>query len=261
MNGHFHPAARAIGAVAFTLLSARQGRAQEADAAIFRRYQAVAPVVEEAGKDVEAHRFDQAKKALAPVLSLVPGHATAHFLLAWMAYEDRDFAGALDNIETSERSLKDLSLCYAKVKEDEAANDATEARDIQASIDQLKSAITSSGEGEATGASDILGAKQQHLGYLESKKTFNDGASFEVPAAYCFLHGNCLYRLGRFPEAAAQYESAVRSNPGYTKAWNNLINLYRETKDFASARTALAQAEAAGVVIQPKLKQSVLGAN
>lgn len=258
MKRHFHPATHAIGTAAFALLSVQPGRAQEADATIFRRYQAVAPMVEEAGKDVEAHRFDEAKKALEPVLKLVPDHAKAHFLKAWMAYEERDFASALDDIETSERSLKGLSLCYAQLKKDEAAKDATEARDIQTSIDQLKATISSSAEAEATGVSDLLGAKKQHLDDIESKKTFNQGTSFEVPAAYSFLHGNCLYRLGRPAEAAAQYRLAIHSNPRYGKAWNNLINIYREAKDFASARTALVQAEAAGVTIQPKLKESVL---
>lgn len=260
MKVHIYPAARAIGVAVFGFFSVQQVHAQGADATIFRRYQTVAPIVEEASNDVQAHRFDEAKKALEPVLKLVPNHATAHFLLAWMAYANHDFSDALTHIETSEHSLMDLSLCYAKIKSDEAAKDEKEAREIQNSIDQLKSAINSSEEAEATGASDLLGAKAQHLENLESKKTFHDGASFEVPASYSFLHGNCLYRLGRPEEAAAQYRLAIRTNPSYAKAWNNLISLYWGAKDFTSARATLAKAEAAGVVVQPKLKQSVLEA-
>lgn len=261
MKRYFHPVACAALVAASPLFSVQQGHAQAADPTVFHRYQAVDPLVEKAAKSVEAHRFAEAKEQLEPVLKLVPDHAKAHFLLAWMAYEDRDFGGALEHIETSERSLQDLSRCYAKIKADEKAKDELEALDIQTSIDRVKSAISSSAEAEDTGASDLLGAKQQELRHLESKRVFNGGGAFEVPAAYSFLHGNCLYRLGRPAEAAAQYKLAIHSDPTNAKAWNNLINLYREAKEFPTARAALAQAEAVGVAIQPKLKQSVLEGN
>lgn len=252
------PSARALASAACVLFSSPYCRAQEGDPSISQHYQVVAPAIKKAAKDVEAHKFDQAKMELEPAIKLVPNHAQAHFLLAWMAYEEHDFAGALDNIETSERSLQGLRICFAKAKAEESANDAAEARDIQTSIDQLKSAINSSNEAETSGASDLLGTKEHHLRDLDSKKAFKGGAAFDVPAAYSFLHGNCLFRLGRPAEAAEQYRLAVRSNPTYGKAWNNLISMYLTVNNMSLAKTTLAQAEAAGVVIQPRLKQRVL---
>src|SRR5690242_15656573 len=108
------PVVRA-GVAALVLLPLPQVRAQEAGATIFQRYQAVEPAIDKATKEVEAHHFDEARKLLGPVLDQVPGHAGAHFLLATMAYESRDFAGALNHIETSERSLKDLDQRYSKL--------------------------------------------------------------------------------------------------------------------------------------------------
>ena len=247
------PAARNVATTALVLLSLQQVHAQEAGATIFQRYQAVESAIDKAAKEVQAHQFDEAKKLLDPVLKQVPDHAGAHFLLATMAYGSRDFAGALDHIETSERSLKDLDQRYTKLLVDMKTKDEAEARDVETSMDSIVS-------GGFDGATDILSADQARLGYLKAKNgEFSKHAvSFAVPSVYSFLHGNCLYRLGRTSEAAAQYQLAVRSDPANAKAWNNLINLYRETKDFDRARKTLAEAEAAAVVIQPKLKQSVL---
>jgi tetratricopeptide (TPR) repeat protein len=254
MNRRCLPVACKVAVAALVLLSIQRVHAQEADTAIFHRYRAVEPTIEIATKAVEAHHFDEAKKLLEPVLKLVPNHAEGHFLLARMAYEGRDFAVALDHIETSEGSLKNLDQCYAKILADTKAKDEVEARDVQTSVEVLKGTGTDS-------SGDIFATKQHHLDYLKTKELFSREVSFVVPSDCSFLHGNCLYRVGRASEAATQYQLAIRSNPVHAKAWNNLINLYWEAKDFAEARTALAKAEAAGVVIQPKLKQSVLEAN
>jgi tetratricopeptide (TPR) repeat protein len=261
MNRRFRPGAGAIAAAALALLALPQLHAQEAGAALFQRYEAVAPTIARAAEEVEARHFEDAKRLLEPVLKQVPDHARAHFLLATMAYESRDFAGALDHIETSERSLKDLGRRYNQLVADMKAKDEAEARDVQASVDQLNASIATSNEAEAGGASDLFANKQAHLDYLKTKKMFNGEASFAVPSVYSFLHGNCLYRLGRASGAAAQYRLAIGSDPANAKAWNNLVNLYREGKDFDQARKTLAQAEAAGVAIQPGLKRSVLGGN
>ncbi|HET6330276.1 MAG TPA: tetratricopeptide repeat protein [Holophagaceae bacterium] len=246
-------AARNVAGAALVLLSLQQVHTQEAGATIFQRYHAAEPAIGKATKEVEARHFDEAKMLLEPVLKQVPDHTGAHFLLAMMAYERSDFAVALDNIETSERSLKDLDQRYNRLLVDMKAKDEAEARDIQTSMDKLKAM-------DADGMTDVISTEQFHLDNLETKKgEFSKNVvSFAVPSVYSFLHGNCLYRLGRTSEAATQYQLAIHSNPANAKAWNNLINLYREAKDFDQARKALAEAETAGLVIQPKLKQSVL---
>ena len=249
------PFGRKIAVTALVLTSLQQVHAQEVADAIFRRYAAVASALEKANKEVEAHHFEEAKRLLEPVLAKVPDHVGAHFLLARMAYESHDPAGALSHIETSEGSLKDLGLRYAKLMEDMRARDEADARDIKQSLQNLKDAGYDS-------IDDILAAGQQRVDQLEDKKRglFLQEASFAVPSVYSLLHGNCLYQLGRKPEAAAQYQLAVRSDPANGKAWNNLVAVCWETKNFEQARATLAKAEAAGAVIQPKLKQSVLEA-
>lgn len=243
---------RAAAALALPLA---QVHAQGAGETLFHRYRVLAPSVKQAAQAVEARRFDEAKRLLDPVLKEVPDHAEAHFLLATMAYQGRDFAGALGHIETSERSLEDLGRRYAAVMAKMKADDQEDARMTQDSLNNLVDAGYDS-------INDILDDKRRHLKELEEKNgsLLSREATFAVPSVYSFLHGNCLYRLGRPAEAAAQYRLAVQSDPKNAKAWNNLVDLYWEGKAFGQARSALAQAEAAGVAIQPGLKQRVLAA-
>lgn len=237
------------------LVSIQQAKAQEVADAIFQRYGALAPIVEKANKEVEAHHFEEAKRLLEPVLKKVPDHVGAHFLLARMAYESRDFAGSLEHIETSEGSLKNLGQRYSKLMNDMRAKDDADAQDIKQSLQNISDAGYDS-------INDIVVDAQQHLGKLEDEKRglFRQEASFTVPSVYSLLHGNCLYQLGRKPEAAAQYQLAVKADPSSRKAWNNLVDVYWETKDFEQARATLTKAEAAGAVIQPQLKQRVVEA-
>lgn len=222
---------------------------------IFHRYRVLEPTVRKAGDAVMSHHFEEAKRLLVPVLKDVPDHAEAHFLLATMAYQDRDFTGALGHIEMSERSLKDLNQRYSAVLAKREENDAEDARVTQDSLQHLVDAGYDS-------IDDILGDKRQHLKNIEARKgnLLDAKAAFTVPASYSLLHGNCLFRLGRAAEAAAEYQMAIQADPANTKAWNNLINLYWEQKDLTLARTTLAKAEAAGVMIVPGLKRSVLEA-
>ena len=250
-----HPRFSAVRAAAALAFPAALLHAQGAGETLFHRYRILAPSVRKAGAEVEALHFDEAKRLLEPVLKEVPDHAQAHFLLATMAYQSRDFAGALAHIETSERSLKDLGQRYAAVLAKMKDDDEVDARVTRDSLRSLVDAGYDS-------IDDILGDKRQRLKDLDAKNgaLFTRQEPFAVPSVYSFLHGNCLYRLGRPAEAAAQYRLAVQSDPSNAKAWNNLVNLYWEGKDAGQARSALAQAEAAGVAIQPQLKQRVLGA-
>ncbi|MBS1767541.1 MAG: tetratricopeptide repeat protein [Acidobacteria bacterium] len=249
------PVLRAIGLAMLVAVPCQSALAQGAGDPIFHHYRVLEPTIQKAAKALSEHRFDEAKQILEPVLKEVPDHTQAHFLLASMAYQSRDFAGALAHIETSEASLKDLSARYAKVLSKRKDDDAEDARVTEDSLRNLVDAGYDS-------IDDILGDKRRHLKDLEAKDggLLNQDVAFAVPAAYSLLHGNCLFRLGRVPEAAAQYQLAIQSDPKNTRAWNNLVNLYWVEKDFGQARATLAKAEAAGVAIQPGLKKSVLDA-
>ncbi|MDP1831433.1 MAG: tetratricopeptide repeat protein [Geothrix sp.] len=232
--------------------------AQGSDISIFQRYMALSTRMDQAGREVAARRFEAAKRLLDPCLALVPDHFEGHFLLARIAYEGRDYAGALAHLEISERSLAELDRRYREEIADLKAQGEAEEQAMRSSLDNLYARGV-----DPNGCSAVLfTTKQNALEFLESKKgnLYQRENPFGVPADYRFLRGNCLYRLGRRAEAMAQYRLTLQTDPTHPNAWNNLISLQWETGDHAQARVDLGRAEAAHIAIRPELKQAVLAA-
>jgi len=231
--------------------------AEAGDTSLFQRYATLNARVEQAGQAVAARRFAEAQRFLEPCLQKVPDHFEAHFLLARMAYEGRNFAGALAHMEIAERSLADLDRRY---HEEQAALQALDVAEEQAYRDSLDN-LAARGADPGGCSANLYLVKQSAIDYLEKKKghLYDRENPFAVPAGYSFLHGNCLYRLGRKDEALAQYRQAILVDPSQADAWNNLIALLLEVRNLPQARTELARAEAAHVLLRPGLRQAVLG--
>ncbi len=87
-------------------------QAQSIQSSQFRQYQALNSTIERALKAVMSGRFDEAKAILKPSLEKVPDHFEAHYLMALMAYEARDFAGNLAGLEIAEWTLGNLDRAY-----------------------------------------------------------------------------------------------------------------------------------------------------
>ena len=240
-----------LASVVSILLTASTG-----DIAIFQRYKALDTRINEATSAVAARKFSDARRLLETCFKEIPDHYEAHFLLARMAYEDRDYAKALAEVEQAEHSLAELDRRYRKEMAEMAADDATEEQATQDSLSEL-SGKTPDDPGCAAG---LFLVKRNHIGFLERKKgqLFQPQNPFDIPADYQFLHGNCLYRLGRREEALDQYRQTVKRDPSQANSWNNLIALLLETHDLPQARAELARAEAARVTVRPDLRRTVL---
>lgn len=226
------------------------------DTSVFLQYSALDGLVARASRAVAARRFGEAGSLLDRCLAKVPDHFEAHYLLARMAYEGRDYVGALAHIERSERSLADLDRRYREEMAALAAQAQAEEVAMQSSLDQLYARGV-----DPTGCSAVLfQVKRNDLALLEARKghLYDRENPFGIPADYHFLHGNCLYRLGRRDAALAQYRLAVQQDRTHGSAWTNLISLQWEAGAFAGARADLERAEAAHVAVRPDLKRAVL---
>lgn len=230
--------------------------AQSDEVSLFRRYHGLEPQIDRARKALEAGRVAEAHKLLEPCLKAMPDHYEAHFLLARIAYGDRDYQGVLLHLDIAERSLNDLDRRYRTELADRKARDLAEEQAFASSLDNLGALGV-----DPTACSGYLYRdKQKALDNLEAKKGhLRDGSEgFGIPADYRYLRGNALYRQGRRPEALAAFQLTLATDPGHANAWNNLLALRLETHDLAAARADLAKAEAAGVEIRPALKQALL---
>ena len=164
-------------AAGITLVAAPSG-----DMSIFQRYQALDARIVEARQALDGRRFQDALQLLEPCLQKVPDHFEAHFLLAQMAYEHRDYAGALAHMETSERTLAALDRQYRDQLADLKAQDAAEALAVQTNLDEL----TARGGDPGGCSANLYLYKQSDLQFLGAKKVqlYHQDTPFAVPAAY-----------------------------------------------------------------------------
>lgn len=235
---------------------AHGGGAQVGDTALFQRYQAQNGTIARASQAVQARRFAEATRLLEACLVQVPDHFEAHYLLALMAYEGKDYPGVLGHLDVADQSLADLRRRYEAEMADLKAQAEAEEGTFRSSLDGLAARGV-----DPTGCSGFLYTiKKEAISYLETQKgqLHQHEGPFTTPADYHFLRGNALLRLGRRDAAAQAYRRAVAAEPGHRNAWNNLVALHLGYGDSAQARRVLAQAEAAGVALRPDLRAAVL---
>ena len=230
---------------------------QSKDFTIFTKYKALAPTLDKVDRLVADRQFDQARALIQSCLTKVPDHFEAHYYLAVMAYESKDYVTALACIERAMTSLAELDRLYqAGVAEVEASN----LRNLSLLESTLEQADMGAGyngcrDGEIQSLRAAISLEKRKSGPLS-----RSGDPFAAPREYPFLHGNCLFQIGRHAEAQLRYQAALQLDPTYGNAWNNLINLLWVDRDYDQAKACLRKAEAAKVQINPKLRLAVLSA-
>lgn len=234
------------------------GWAQGVDATLFRRYRALDGNLERASRAVGTGRFAEAQALLEPCLHAIPDHFEAHFLLARMAYEARDFTGVLAHLAISEQSLAALDRLFREQVAQMRAQAEAEEQLAQSNLDAVTSRVA-----DPTGcAAPLIASLQHEVSALQSRKgpLHSRENPYSVPADYRFLQGNAHLRLGHRNEALGRFRLAVEIDPSHANAWNNLLAMHLDAREDAQARAGLAQAEAAKIVIRPDLKKAILEA-
>jgi tetratricopeptide (TPR) repeat protein len=225
------------------------------DSSLFRRYAGHQGSIRTARNLMNQRRFTESRQQLQPCLKAIPDHAEAHYLLAQMAYEERQFADALSHVQQAE---------YSHIKLDQmrrAELDAAEARDaaIDAALQTSISSLEAAGV-DPKGCSGNMYTSRQHALNDQRQKLgrFEDETDMQgVPAELYLLKGNCLYRLKRLDEAKACYQQAIQRDRSAPTAWNNLIGLYLRAGDISSAKEWASLAAKSRIELRPELKKAV----
>jgi Tfp pilus assembly protein PilF len=100
-----------------------------------------------------------------------------------------------------------------------------------------------------------LEERKRQIQDLDRAKGFD--SSRAVPAFVSLSLGSAYYRLGKLPEAEKAYVAAIAADKRIGEAHNNLAVVYMETGRYSEAEQAVKAAEAAGLKVQPDLKQEI----
>jgi tetratricopeptide (TPR) repeat protein len=231
------------------------GPGGETAVSLLLKYKAQEKKLAMARKLLHRQQKTRAEASLLTCLEGVPEHYEAHYLLALLAAERGEFTAAIGHMERTEAELERLAgLCRAR--QEEHAPEETAERELVSGEATKESAIQSNCR--AAGSKVDTGLLDREVGIAPvSGRAPLDPRRFEIPAAYLFAHGNFLFKSRRWPEAAARYRLAVKSDPRLAAAWNNLLSALLLAGQGDEARSWLERAGQAGVNVNPGLRLEV----
>ncbi len=206
--------------------------------------------------------YKKAEKELMKCLEKMPEHSGACFFLSQISYNRGKPETALKQIEKAKENFASMDRIRANLQQLVILELQEQKAAKEERLFELKTSM-SSGNLTAEQRSRVqarIGSMEADIGVINSQLSNPVPESQEIPADYFYLHGNVLFKMKKFQEAFAQYTEAIRINPQYGDAYNNLANLYYTSKQYQKALDCLNQARDNGAKINPEFRKAVLKA-
>jgi len=236
--------------------SPAQSEHRTLDAQLVRRYRDAEVAYAKARERFDRKDFEGTRKGLDTCLGLVPAHANAHLLLAKVLYVEKDFAGALEEVLRAKSGHETTAAIVSRMQEERMS-------ELRGRLKEKDDALSDLKVRAAQSPGSALALQQQMIQVEGEKAEINRILNAQrpdpsaIPAEYSFFHGNVLLRLQRPAEAVVQYELALKANPGYGEAANNLAALHYSARQYDEAARVVTEAEGQGVVVNPELKKAI----
>ena len=256
---------RPVFLVAALLLSAGLSFAQKGfhmeEKQLYEKYKMAVQYFEEGKELYNKNKFDKAEDKFEECLKVFPQHAQANFYLAHINYMNNKLEEALNYIELAKKNFLFMNQIYALGYEEYTSRLRAERDVLQNRIQQyqeLEQRTTQQQEKQKISAQ--ISQLQTELGTITSRLAEPLPEEKKVPADYFYVHGNIYFKLKKYQESLNQYSETLNQDPKHERAYNNIINLYFMAKHYQKALELIEQAEAAGVTVNPKLKEAVRAA-
>ncbi len=203
--------------------------------------------------------YKKAEKEFMKCLEKMPEHTGACFFLSQISYKKEKLETALKQIEKAKKNFASMDRIRANLQQLFILELQEQKMIKEQRLIELRGQL-SGGNLSASEQSKVraaIGGVEADIGVIKSQLNKAIPESQEIPADYFYLHGNILFKMKQFQEAFAQYKEAIRINPQYGDAYNNLANLYFMAKQYQKALDCLEQAEANGAKINPEFRKAV----
>jgi tetratricopeptide (TPR) repeat protein len=230
---------------------------------LIERFRRANPLYLDGAKQFTKGNLDNAEKKLLEALKIMPEHADASYVLAQIHLKRKAFPEALAAITAAEKNYLANTRLHTFTYQDYLEKLRQQRQDLEERRLRVQEALsrwtvsTTNPDPERDRLENELQALTQNIRTIDSRLNSPIPPTFEIPADYFYIHGNALFRLGRPVEAVAQYREAIRLDPRHGSAFNNLALALFSMGRYREALDSLAQAEEAGVKINPDFKKAV----
>jgi tetratricopeptide (TPR) repeat protein len=216
-------------------------------------------------KKFEKGDLTKAGKLFKECVAICPEHADAYFYLAQIDYKAGALDVALQDIEAALKNSYEMGKFQISQREsllrmlrDERRTQEEKKSKLEGERSQIESTGTITEKFELDRA---IVAANNEISILDSRlRDEQKPPVIVIPARYYYVKGNICFKLKRYDDSIRLYREAIKSDPKYEGAYNNLANLFYMFRKYEEALNTITAAESNGVKVNQNLKDVILKA-
>ncbi len=197
-----------------------------------------------------SERWDRAEAEFRSAVKIDPLFDAAFYGLGQVFMVRRQYEDAV-------RAYVDSRAAFIAGAASRATDKITADRRIRDQIQAIEEYIRSLERAGARRNSNLTADLQQQrlrIRQLEAQRTLSASSQPDVPAGLSLALGSAYFRLGAYQDAEREFLEAVRVDPGFGEAHNNLAVVFMMSGRLGQAEQEIALAERAGFKVSEQLK-------
>ncbi len=219
-------------------------------------------------------RFINAEKAFKTCLEKFSRFSYADYALAQIYYQQKKYSQALEHIKKAKKSYEFIAKLGASAQmeyldklREQKQTLQDQGLDLKQYVDNARrNSVADGGDGNAEtkksalrflSSRDNLQHGQTTIGRIDQRTLTPVAKGTDIPGGYYYIHGNILFKVKRFRAAMDQYMKAVKIEPTFGDAYNNIANLYFMARQYGKAKSYLEKAEKNGGKVNAGFKQAI----
>jgi len=199
-----------------------------------------------------AENWTDAEREFRAAIKLDPLLVLAHYSLGQVYMALKQYPDAVKAFTACRQAYLDIA---ALQDVDKAQVDQRRDEEIQQLRDGIRLVQSASARQRETGQRENSILKlEQRIRDLENSKRRQSAGAIEVPAEFSLALGSAYFRSGALADAQREYEVALKVNPRFGEAHNNLAVVLMLQGHLPEAGEHLKRAEKAGFHVNPQFK-------
>lgn len=197
-----------------------------------------------------SEKWDRAETEFRSAIKIDPLFDAAFYGLGQLYMVKKQYEDAVKAYVDSRNAFKRGAELRATNK---VATDRRIRDQVQVLQDYIRSLERAGSRGNPNLVADLQ-RQRQRIRQLEAQLTLSASSMPEVPAGLSMALGSAWFRAGNLTEAEREYLEAIRVDPSFGEAHNNLAVVYMVTGRLALAEREIALAEQAGFKVSDQFK-------
>jgi len=203
------------------------------------------------------NKYELMRRELEKCIAQFAGHDGAHYLMAQLLYQEGIYPQANEHILTAKSCFHDMVELRAVARTELHDRLRTRRHALEEKMALYQAEMARAGSADSVALSGVISKIRNEISDIDRQlqETFTEPK--ELPAGYCFVHGNILLKQGDVAGAHDQYMETIRLEPTRVEAYNNLAHIYYTKGNYKVALAILQRALASHLTVNPEFLAEV----